>query len=407
VSLTPSEALVARLCEKSFLSLWSYPNPSTGRGKELCDLLVVSHPDLVIFSVKDINLGGADSGDELDGVALRRWHRKAVEASVAQVYGAERRLAVMPRVIHADGSEGLSLPDLKSRRVHRVAVALGAGGRAPVQYGDFGKGFVHVLTEEGLERVLGELDTITDFVEYLRAKELLVEAGTYPIAAGDDDMLAVYLHHGRRFPPNAEVLLFERNSWHDLMAKPEWKERKAADKVSYLWDDLIERFAASLRTTGLEFGGSLPELERVMRVMAQEDRFGRRLLGGSFLEFLTLARATKVRSRAVHSPSKVAYVFLAIDAGQDPDARQARVHELVARCWVVRETMAEGDTVIGIATEQDTSGGFSLDAALVQIPQWTDAYAEKARVARGELGLFANSVTSRREVDEYPYGPDI
>jgi hypothetical protein len=57
--LTESERYLANLCEKSFLSLWSYPNvfrdqgrnEGKGDGKELCDLLVVFDRDVIIFHV--------------------------------------------------------------------------------------------------------------------------------------------------------------------------------------------------------------------------------------------------------------------------------------------------------------------------------------------------------------------
>jgi hypothetical protein len=60
--LTTSERYLARLGEKSFLNLWSYPNtfrdqkdnPGASQGKELCDLLVVCGPHIVIFSEKTI-----------------------------------------------------------------------------------------------------------------------------------------------------------------------------------------------------------------------------------------------------------------------------------------------------------------------------------------------------------------
>jgi hypothetical protein len=48
-----SEEYLARLCRRSFLSLWSYPTPQgKNAGKELCDCLVVCDPDVIIFSVK-------------------------------------------------------------------------------------------------------------------------------------------------------------------------------------------------------------------------------------------------------------------------------------------------------------------------------------------------------------------
>jgi hypothetical protein len=50
--LTPSERYLKRLCEKTFLSLWSFPNLFKGPGDELCDMLVVYENDVIIFSDK-------------------------------------------------------------------------------------------------------------------------------------------------------------------------------------------------------------------------------------------------------------------------------------------------------------------------------------------------------------------
>jgi hypothetical protein len=51
-----AEKFVYRMCKKSFLSLWSYANPLGKMDKELCDILVVCGQDIVIFSVKHIEL---------------------------------------------------------------------------------------------------------------------------------------------------------------------------------------------------------------------------------------------------------------------------------------------------------------------------------------------------------------
>ena len=162
--MTESEALVLRLCKKSFLSLWSIANPrGKEAGKELCDVLVVCEPDVIIFSVKEI------AYQETDDVktGLDRWTTRAVEESIKQVYGAERLIDRLDRIVAKDGSEWLFLPPQAERRVHRIAVALGSNGEVPISEGKPGKRFVHVLDEAGLDAVLTELDTITDFVDYL------------------------------------------------------------------------------------------------------------------------------------------------------------------------------------------------------------------------------------------------
>ena len=57
--VTPSERYLNSLCEKSFLSLWSYPGVfrdqkvgGNGDGKELCDMVVVFDQHILIFSDK-------------------------------------------------------------------------------------------------------------------------------------------------------------------------------------------------------------------------------------------------------------------------------------------------------------------------------------------------------------------
>jgi hypothetical protein len=47
-----SERLLADLCEKSFLKLWSYPNPFKDDRKELCDLLAVFENHVFIFLIE-------------------------------------------------------------------------------------------------------------------------------------------------------------------------------------------------------------------------------------------------------------------------------------------------------------------------------------------------------------------
>src|SRR6266446_10815152 len=96
--MTKSEELVYKLCTKSFLSLWSYPNPRGKKGKELCDILVVCEPDIIIFSVKEIAF--KDTGDQ---VGWERWRRAAIEESCGQISGAERWIESNPSVIRRDG----------------------------------------------------------------------------------------------------------------------------------------------------------------------------------------------------------------------------------------------------------------------------------------------------------------
>lgn len=392
-----SEAFVAHIAQHSFLSLWSYANPQGKHGKELCDVLVVCDPDVIILSVKEAT--PTESGDI--AVDWARWHRSVIDASTRQLYGAERWLKLAPHVIRSDGAVGLALPEVTRRRTHRVAVALGGGGSIPIPTGDFGKGFVHVLTEGSLNVILGELDTIRDFTAYFTAKETLLTSGGRLDLEGDEtDLLAFYLFNGRKLPDPSLHTIVGAGSWDQFRTGPEYLAKQKVDVVSYRWDWLIERFGADILRDNMEFGSTLNDNELVLRDMAREDRFARRVLGGAFAEFFELARENKVRSRAVRSPSGIVYVFLARPHGYP---RKDRVAELAARCFIARGVHADAVTVIGIATEQYEKGkGYSLDAVRIHIPAWTADHQAAMESAQREFGYFVKPERTHTSEDEFP-----
>jgi hypothetical protein len=399
MSTNVSEEIVLRFFRRSFLSLWSYGNPQgKNAGKELCDTLVVCDPDLVIVSVKAsdlVDVGGANINEA-------RWRKRTIDESVPQIYGAERWLSKATHVIRSDGTPGLPLPSLP--RIHRVAVAAGGRRRVYLRSADFGKGFVHVFDETSLAAVISECDTVTDFIAYLSAKETLYGKGVEIIfdSGGEEDLLALYVHRGRQFPPEMKGrVLLPGTNWVDFTAKDEYRAKKAADRVSYVWDGLVDHVATQALAGDLEFGSSLTETEVGLRTMAREDRFSRRLLADAWMEFLDPAK--KVESRLFVSPSGVAYVFLALPYGTDRAFRRATLSN---RCFVARSKIEGlGNVVVGIATERRNTGqppGFSLDLCFLRKEDWT---AEDQRFIYGmqkDLGYFVEPRITESHVDEYP-----
>jgi hypothetical protein len=393
--LNPAEELVQRLCTKTFLSLWSIPNPAARPGKELCDVLIVCDKDVLLWSVKEINIG---AGESL--TALQRWHRKAIQASANQLYGAERQLAQMTSVPIPARSYSMPLPLASDRRIHRLAVALGSKGLAPLVEGDFGKGFVHVLDEVSLETLLTELDTVVDFIRYLLSKEELLSRTQVLLNGGEEDLLAIYLHKGRTFPTDVTVLAVEPKVWDEIRSKPEWLARKKADKASYVWDRVIETFLQDFREQALVAGQSIEEVDAITRVMAREDRLARRVLSKAWLDFMDKARVKKTQARIVPSPSGVVYVFLAASRDFSREHRQA---ELADRCWVARGLNPTATTVIGIATERyEGKLGFSFDALRLTKNEWTDDDEAHKLHLQNELGYFREMRSTPRHEDEFP-----
>jgi hypothetical protein len=396
-AINPTEEFVYRICKQSFLSLWSYLNPQgKSRGKELCDILVVVDPDVIIISVKYINL----SFDKNQQSNFERWRKRAIDESVKQIYGAQRWLEQASHVIRKDGTLGIALPNKKTRRIHRIAVAFGGEGNAPIKYGNFGKGFVHVLDELSFQAILKELDTIEDFVTYLSDKEEFLTNGPRSVLhGGEEDLLATYLVRGRSFPSVTGLLMLEDGIWNSLKERKEYQAKQEEDKLSYFWDGLIETFNKHIMGGTLEFESSLTDAEVAVRTMARENRLSRRILGKAWEDFIRNSKQ-RVRARMYTSLSGVVYVFLARPHGTD---RRERVEELKLRCLAARGLNQDHHTVVGIATEEyEPNAGFSLDLVFLYRTEWAEDDQRSFDQIRSQLGYFVKPVATEIHEDEYP-----
>src|SRR5258706_3388359 len=215
--ITSSERYLQELCERSFLSLWIYPDVYSAPGKQVCDLLVVFDNHVLIFSDKHYKF--PNTGNlQLD---WDRWFRGAIAESAKQIYGAERKLTTNPDKLFLDAGckypFPLRLPSRENVCIHRIVVAHGASERCKELFGGSGslslisasadeinvpftipqvnpqKGFTHVFDDITLDIVLRTLDTITDFLGYLSKKEEFFQSGTIISVAGEEDLLAHYL----------------------------------------------------------------------------------------------------------------------------------------------------------------------------------------------------------------------
>ena len=264
--VTGSEHKLVKLAEKSFLSLWSYPNlfidkgSSGTKGQEFCDLLIVFENHVLIFSDKDIDYPQIPDHE----LAWKRWFKRAVMKSADQIYGAERWLKQFPDRIFLDKTcevrFPLDFPVLEKMILHRIVVAHGAskwckqvlGGTGslmidpkiigedhynltPVQPFVIGqvnpeKGFVHIFDDTTLEVILRNFDTIADFTSYLTKKEKFIATGKLLFAAGEDEILAYYLKHLNDqqehdfvFDEDFDIVSIDEGIWSDLQNNFQWK----------------------------------------------------------------------------------------------------------------------------------------------------------------------------------------
>ena len=403
-AVNSSEQFVYEVCQKSFLSLWSYVNPQ-GRisGKELCDILIVCDPHVIVISVKEVKLG--NSGEPF--VDWHRWQRKAIEASKKQITGAVRLLNDVQVVVTKDGKQGLPLPIQERRVYHRIAVAFGGHREVPIACSrSKDEPFVHILDESSFFLLLRHLDTISDFVQYLTDKNELLARCAITVEGGEENLLAIYLHGGRKFPAGPDMLNIQDGLWKNVSSKPEFIAKLERDCDSYVWDRLIESFCEDGFEGDSWLGPGMEETEKALRVLAQENRFSRRILGRGFKDFLEQSKARKTCSRCMQSHSNVVYVFFTYRSNSTLEARK---NELLGRCLASLCRFPHVSTVIGI--DINVPGelpryGYSSDLVMLYTDgEWPEEYLEKARFFRNKLGFFKNPNEAEIREDEYPIEP--
>lgn len=457
--ITPTERYLGRLCRRSFLSLWSYRNLHTDEGRksatvpghELCDLLVVFGNSVIIFSDKHV----AFQQHKPIEIAWPRWFRKAVTKSARQLHGAEAWIRNNPRRIFLDGQCAkpfpIDLPDPGSMEVFLVAVSTGVyeacheyfgrdsigslmistdvrGSRhekAPFCVGwvDPERKFVHVFEEFTLDAVFSEIDTISDFVAYLRKREEFLTRETPIIRSpGEEQLLSIYLtnlnangEHDFVLPGAddgiPDFVALDESFWPGMVNDRQYKRKKEADRVSYAWDRLIEHFAARGGSYNPTFERSEAprDIELGLRAMASEPRIRRRQLATAFVDLLetTDPHQRKARVACSNDFPDNAYVFLVLPRPDGEDYtkyRQARAALLAAYCHVVKLRCTAAQYVIGVATESYRAQGASEDLVVLDVRNWTDEMNAGAIRLQHEGGLLldGNVHTSESRTNEYP-----
>ena len=86
--VTPTEEWLSNLCERTFLKLWSWPNPCKQDGKELCDLIAVFDDHVFVFFDRESN-SLQDAGKNIN-VTWSRWKKQVIDKQINTAKGAER-----------------------------------------------------------------------------------------------------------------------------------------------------------------------------------------------------------------------------------------------------------------------------------------------------------------------------
>ncbi|MFV0240914.1 MAG: YecA family protein [Lacrimispora sphenoides] len=416
--LTVSERKLAALGYQTFLRLWSYPNPykMQSNGKELCDLLIVFDNHIIIFSDKECAYG--DSGNSQ--VDWRRWYKKAIQKSVEQLIGAKHWIERYTDRIAVDATCQKKFPLMieitPETKFHLIAIAHGASEQCKVYFsgGDGGlainsqivgkmhtgedcepfyigqvvddpKTFIHVFDDASYANVLGELDTLQDFLRYLEARqELLLTKDVF--AGSENDILALHIkgvikgdaHTLQERTEGYTAVSFEEGLLDEVRQSYEYIKWRDSLKTSYFWDTLLQKTFFFIEN-GLSAETTSPviqEQSQLFKRMAREDRAHRYCLSDGFLSFLSSMNPDCRGTRLLYNPEEpdTCYLLFLLPRKKymkDEEYRAVRRMMLSNYCAITKVDYPKISHIIGVAHESVDGTYTSEDFIYLDASEWS------------------------------------
>lgn len=445
--LTKTEKYLAKLCERTFLKLWSFPNPTKDDGHELCDLIAVFDNNVFIFFDRNNNSLFNESKDFKTN--WEKWKRKSIRDQLKTAHGAERYIR-SNRDFYIDNKRKILFPinfNREKSRIFKIIIAHGAkekceeyseqneSGSLAIIYeniaADINAPFfikldrdkpVHVFDSNSVEIIFNELDTFFDFKEYLIAKEDALKKYNLTYC-GEEDLLAHYYYNfdekrNKHFigyhEKNINMLMIGEGEWKDFIKSDTYKYKKEKDRISYFWDELIQKTTNNALNGKLLGDSDLFNNKSAIFEMAKEPRFHRRELSKDMIEKIEKFPTNKAEifRYITFMPSfykNMGYVFLQfmINDGKSTieEKREIRQKILEIACGVAKNKFEYLKYVVGIAMEPPKiCKNISEDFLLLDCTSWKNKERNYYEIANMDLKIFESDQVKirKKRVKEFP-----
>ena len=446
--VTDTEKLLASFCDRSFLKLWSYPNPINEERKELCDILAVFENHVFIFFDRN-NLQLEDASKDII-LNWKRWKRKVIDSQVRTANGVERYIR-NNRKIFLDVELTVPLPikiDVNSVVIHKIIVAHGAqeaclrhsdentSGSLGIIYSDNSKDSidnpfmvninkndpVHIFDSHNLPIIFDELNTLYDFKSYLEAKLDAINFFDVLVYCGEEDLLANYFlnydeeakkHYIAKKQDGINGLLVEEGAWKDFICRDVYKAKKTADEESYFWDELIQMTCSNALGGTVLGNANIFNGPNAIYEMAKEPRFMRRELSKAMIDAINkFPEAPGNMRHVLFMPSFYkgkGYVFLQLKIDKitdyENDYRPRRRKLLDIACGAAKNKFKEFHTIVGIAIDAPKfSKRNSEDFIFMDCSKWSDKEKAYYEDENQRLNFFQSSSLKSeiRKAVEFP-----
>ena len=403
--------MLAKFCERSFLKLWSYPNPFKDDRHELCDILAVFGDYVFIFFDRENQLPEVSEKDPQ--VLWDKWKRKVIDRQVNTAHGAERYIR-SGRSIFLDAKGNTPFPlaiDPQKAIIHKIVIAHGAKDackRASDQnvYGSLAitycetdsvqtqpfhieidrKNPVHIFDSHNFSIILGELDTISDFSNYLDEKMRAIAKFDSLLYCGEEDLLGHYLlnydketqkHLIGTKQDDVNSVMIGEGEWCDFIKTDIYKNTKKKNQISYFWDELIQRTCQNALNGTLGGNSNILRGQSAIFEMVKEPRFIRRALSDKIRQAVVNFpdHPNQFTRQVTFLPSHITtigYVFFQLRTPEayrmQPDYYDKRRTLLEIACGAAKNKFPHLTKVIGIGMDAPKFAGRTNSEDFILMP---------------------------------------
>ena len=402
-----AEDLVEQICHRAFFRDFVVRDPKfkkpSGKELEAADVLVLFGTEAVTIQVKARPHGRKET--ETEDVYHQRL-QKRIEAGAKQV-------PTLTRALRTDGltevttARGLVVPvDPEKIETVRGIVVLDLPAEQVLPEDDkttlyagvseWSGVLVHAFLSDEFDAMLVELDTIPDFLRYLRFRERMYGAGKLSVFTRNLDLLAFYkIHHDLRDAADKDdigMIAIADGMWEhylDAYAEPR-RRRRELDEPSYFVDKAIEFLDVA-------FTGYEEEYRDQWLLMARElasfTRVQRRQIGGKWKAAMDRA-VVKGRAFSVclfeEKPKEAFIVY----AGPEDDRSESLA--ALARLAYVKFSLRR---IVAFGAAPIDAGKPTMQMALMEDVEFSDEDTAKLKSIAGRV------FGAEKHVTDYEYWP--
>jgi hypothetical protein len=280
---------------------------------------------------------------------------------------------------------------------------------------------VHVFDTHNLPIILGELDTVRDFADYLEAKVRAIKSLQWLSYCREEDLLA---HYWRNLDPTTKkhyigtndstinAVMVGEGEWRDLIGLPQYIETKDANQQSYLWDKIIQRTCDNWQNGRLLGDGQLLSGRGAIHEMAKEPRFMRREIVRRISHAIDAFPSSKGQPTRYltffnsYYPDK-AYVFLQLwipreIRGVDEMYRAKQQEILRIACGAAKNRHPNLQTVVGIAVPPPKlERELGEDLMWMDCSQWSEDLRAEYEELNSDWNFFATGQPHMQTITEF------